>query len=91
MDQDEIKTALASLHSLFKDVYVLNCQIDCDFADSTELKLIEDFDFSELVDNFRDIVLHLVAFKQDHAAQGAVEQISLNSSCRRWRRRSGNI
>jgi hypothetical protein len=70
MDQDEIKTALASLHSLFKDVYVLNCQIDCDFANSTELKLIEDFDFTELVDNFKEIVLHLVTFKQDHAAQG---------------------
>mmetsp|Transcript_13115 Transcript_13115/g.24538 ORF Transcript_13115/g.24538 Transcript_13115/m.24538 type:complete len:315 (-) Transcript_13115:233-1177(-) len=68
MDEEEVKSALQSLHNLFKEVYISNCNLDSEEATSTELKAIEDFDFIELVENLREIVMYLVAFKREYSS-----------------------
>lgn len=65
MDEEEVKVALQSLHSLFKEVYIANCNVDKEEASDAELKIIEDFDFIELVENLREVIAHLVDFKRE--------------------------
>jgi chromosome segregation ATPase len=76
MEEEEVKLALTSLHVLFKEVYISNCRLDNEEPTSPELRTIEEFDFIELVENLREIVMYLVSFKQEFAKSEQGEQIS---------------
>jgi hypothetical protein len=76
MEEEEVKLALTSLHVLFKEVYISNCRLDNEEPTSPELRILEELDFIELVDNLREIVVHLVSFKLEFAKSEQGELIS---------------
>lgn len=54
------------LQQLFKYAFTANCNLDDESVTSEEAKTLEDLDSSEILENFKDLVLNLLKFKKEY-------------------------
>lgn len=61
------------LKELFKYAFITNCHLDGEVLTIEDTGLIDSFDFIDLLDNFKDLIVSLLKFKKDCKNKEAVE------------------
>ena len=66
------------LQQLFKYAFTTNCSLDEESVTSEEAKTLEELDSSEILENFKDVVLNLLKFKREYmdSEKGELKQRS---------------
>lgn len=61
------------LFDLFRHVFTANCTLDDESMTAEESKTLEELDSSEVLENFKDLVLNLIRFKREYKASDKAE------------------
>ena len=78
LDLSELESGL---FSLFKHVFMSNCHLDGASITEEEQKTLEELDSLEVLENFKDVALQLLKFKQDHIDSDTAE---LTEKCEKF-------
>jgi hypothetical protein len=65
-------------HELFKQAFVINCNLDEESVTSQESKILQNLDTTEILENFKDLVIDLLKFKKDYISSDKAELASRN-------------
>lgn len=61
------------LHELFKHAFMTNCSLDDESVTTEESATLEELDPSEVLENFKDLVLILLKFKKEYRSSDKAE------------------